>query len=421
MKIKWECEKVNQCDAFYYEVVMQGKKDYPNAYVGYKEGTPDGTYKTTVVKMEKQFYEDCLKYNPIMIIKNTGPVSNMKKLEKEKMDMYKVDTEEKYYNSSRSNGYKMDLDVATVNDKIASKEYKISSETWDTIMAMKAGQKARLVDYNAWFVNWIRDQVNDTDGDWLLDNNNPIIVLKDYFGKGEHWRIGKRHTVMGISKTKFKPNLDVLWIPKTDWSKLKSYDIREIALRDNPVQDNKRLENELDAVADMIVEMCVDTGKNQKDPIVEKKLTEMGYKATAIKGLKVRIKNKLLNSTKGLAPNELFVPTTQDEGISIADGYRNKTTHSIAISSGYKGKVFEQIISAIANDEVRKKNTWVISVYHTELKHYNTWEKKKSELKNELANLENWLLVTRGKGEDEEVLQKVEFIIREKNPINTRD
>jgi len=34
--------------------------------------------------------------------------------------------------------------------------------------------------------------------------------------------------------------------------------------------------------------------------------------------------------------------------------------------------------------------------------------------------LEDWLSVTKGKGADEETLQKINFIIREKNPIEKR-
>jgi hypothetical protein len=170
----------------------------------------------------------------------------------------------------------------------------------------------------------------------------------------------------------------------------------------------------------MLAEYCVDNDKDQTDPIVLEKLERMKYGPTAIKGLKVRIKNKLANSTKGLAPNEVFVPTSDTEGADIADAYRDKNTHSISISSGYVGKLYEQIISALANDVVLPKSAWVISVYHSELKHYNEWDKKKTELRKKLDNLENWLLVTRGKGADEEILQEIRFTIREKNPIQFR-
>jgi len=420
MKLRWGCEKVSKCDAFLYDIIMEGKEEYPNSYVGYKEGTPDGTYKTSIVKLEEQFYTDCLKYNAVMIIKETGSVSEMKKREKEEMDLNTVNTNEQYYNASRSNGYKMDIDLSSILDKIKNKEYRISSESFDVVKAMEAGQKARLVDYVTSHVNWIRDMVNDTDCRWLDDNNEPVLTLENYFGKGKHWRIGKRHTVLGISKTKFKPNLDVVWIPESDWSKLKSYEIRELALLDNPVQDNKRLENELESVADTLAEYCADNDKDQTDPIVKEKLERMEYGPTAIKGLKVRIKNKLANSTKGLAPNEVFVPTSDTVGADIADAYRDKNTHSISISSGYVGKLYEQIISALANDIVIKKSAWVISVYHSELKHYNEWDKKKTELRKKLDNLQNWLLVTRGKGADEEILQEITFTIREKNPIQFR-
>ena len=166
--------------------------------------------------------------------------------------------------------------------------------------------------------------------------------------------------------------------------------------------------------------MCAATGKDQTDPIVKDKLERMGYGPTAVTGLRARIKNKLANSTKGLAPNEVFVPTSDTEGVTIADAYRDKDTHSISISSGYVGKLYEQIISALASDVVIKKSAWVISVYHSELKNYNAWDKKKVGLRKKLDTLENWLLVTRGKGADEEILQKITFTIRVKDPIELR-
>jgi hypothetical protein len=420
MKFLWDCEEVIRCDAFLYDIEMQGKKDWPNLYVGYGEGTPDGTYNSSIVKMEALFYADCLKYNPVMRIRETGKVSEMKKREKEDMDANVVNTNEQYYNSSRSNGFKMDIDLTTVLNKAELKEYEITSEPWDVIIGMEAGQKARSIDYDMGHVTWIKDQMNDTMGKWLNDNNEPVLTLRDYFGKGKHWRIGKRHTVLGISKTKFKPNLDVVWIPKSDYSKLKSYDIRELALLDNPVQKNKRLDNDLDAVADTLAEFCADTSKDQTDPIVREKLERMNYGDTEIRGLKVRIKNKLANSTKGLASNEIFVPTSDTDGTTIAEAYRDKDTHSISISSGYVGKADDKILSELASDVVLKKTTWVISVYHPELKHWNAWDKKKTELRKKLNNLEAWLKVTRGKGADEEILQEITFTIREKNPIELR-
>ena len=420
MKLIWNCEKVDRCDAFKYDVVMEGKKEYPNQYIGYKKGTPDGTYKTSIIKLEKLFYEDCLKYNPVMIIQETGEESWMKKAEKEDLDKYDANTNPKYYNSSRSNGYQMDIDLSTVLDKVNNGEYEITSEPFDVVEKMEAGQKARSMEYVISHVVWIKDQMNDSDGKWLNDNNDAVLVLKDYFGKGKHWRIAKRHTILGISKTKFKPNLDVCWIPQSDWKKLESDEITELALLDNPVQHNKRLENDLEAVANFLTQYCERTNKDHTDAKVQEKLERMKYGATSIRGLKVRIKNKLEGSSKGLAPNEIFVPTTDADAIILAENYRDKNTHSISISSGYVGKLWEQIVKALEIPTVRKKPNWVISVYHSELKNYNKWETKKPQLRKHLNNLEDWLSVTKGKGADEETLQKINFIIREKNPIEKR-
>ena len=77
-------------------------------------------------------------------------------------------------------------------------------------------------------------------------------------------------------------------------------------------------------------------------------------------------------------------------------------------------------MSALRSDVVLKKTAWVISVYHSELKHYNAWDKKKTELRKTLDNLETWLRVTTGKGADEEIIQSITFVIREKNPIQLK-
>lgn len=422
MKVVWNCDQVNICQAYGYYVEMEGKIEWPNRYVGYGDGTPDGTYNGTPVTMEAQFYKDCLEYNPVMYIHMAGSTPEAKHWEKKEMDTHTVNTNEQFYNSSRSNGFKMSIDLDTVLGKIETGAYEIVKEPFDVILQMESGQKARIVDYVISHVNWIRDQVNDTMGKWLEGKDDPIIVLQDYFEGGKDWRISKRHTVLGISRTKFKPDMNVVYIPKSDWSKLEDYEIREIALLDNPVQQDKSLENELDAVADTMYDCCIKENRDQNDPVILDKLKRMGYGDTAIKGLKVRIKNKLANSTKGLAPNELFNPTTSQEGESIADGYRipAESQHALSISSGFKGKIFEKITEAIRNDDVRKKKNWIISVYHPDLKSYLGWEKKKVQLRSDLNNLEDWLKVTTGKGADETVIQQVTFLIREKDPITLR-
>jgi hypothetical protein len=420
MELRWNCEKVSKCDAYWYTIIMEGKEEYPNEYIGWGDGTPDGTYKGTPVKFEELYYADLLKYNAVMIIEKTGSESEMYKMEKEQMDLNLVNKNKKYYNASRSNGYKMDIELTDVLAKIDKGEYEITSEEWDKVVSMRGDQVARSIEWDTDQYKWIKEQMNDTHGRWLKDNDAPVLVLRDYFGEGEHWRIGKRHTIKGISQTKFQPNLDVLWIPVSDWKKLERYDIEELAILDNPVQKNKRLENDLNAVANTITKYCSANNKDQTDPMVKSKLERMGYGPSAIKGLKVRIKNKLEGSSEGLAPNEIFTPTTEAEGIVFADGYRNDTTHSISFSSGYSGKVFAQMIKSLVCPIVLKKPNWVLSVYHSDLKNYNKWDKKKAVLKKDLANLASWLLATRGKGADEEIIKKVTFTIREKDPITLK-
>ena len=75
--------------------------EYPNEYIGWGDGTPDGTYNGTPVKFEELYYADLLEYNAVMIIEKTGSESEMYKMEKEQMDLNLVNKNQKlkYKNS----------------------------------------------------------------------------------------------------------------------------------------------------------------------------------------------------------------------------------------------------------------------------------------------------------------------------------
>ena len=88
MKVVWNCDQVNICQAYGYYVEMEGKIEWPNRYVGYGDGTPDGTYNGTPVTMEAQFYKDCLEYNPVMYIHMAGSTPEAKHWEKKEMDTH---------------------------------------------------------------------------------------------------------------------------------------------------------------------------------------------------------------------------------------------------------------------------------------------------------------------------------------------
>ena len=120
-----------------------------------------------------------------------------------------------------------------------------------------------------------------------------------------------------------------------------------------------------------------------------------------------KIKNQLEKPT-GLAPNEIFAPSEEGEGQTLAESYREADVHSVSISTGNTSKFWEKFAQQMINKDVRKKMTWIISFYHPSTKAWNGWTTRKASFEKELKNYNLFL----DKG--------IEFIIREKDPIERR-
>ena len=390
MNIVWECDEVLEKDfdsCQYLLKVSNGRE-----YIGYDGKYPDGTYMTSIRNKEqtRELYADLLKYDHEWIIQATGSEKEMLALEKELLDKVDAAKNPKYYNSSRSNGYKTDHAYQEVEQKYLHDEYEVTTEPWDVVFPMQVLQVRNTL-YIPEHVNNMKGLINDTQGKWLEGKQKPVLVLTDYFGEGEHARIGKTNTITAISRTKFKPDLPVKWVPVEDWSQLSMNEIISLGQLDNPVNNDKTEDQDEESIIDNLVEMCNANNTDHTDPIIKRRLENMGYGITKIRGFKTKIKNQL-QKPKALPPGATFIPWDKNRGQKYAEGLRSTedSRYAISVSSGKVGKAWEQIVSAFSIPEAMNAKHWIIFVYHPSILKMQAWEKRRSEFVDDLENLTKW-------------------------------
>lgn len=394
MNIIWKCEEVLEKDwgsthSVYELEIFNNKKRH--LYIGVDSKYPDGTYQTSIRNEQAslELYADLMHYEHEWRILKTGSMLEMYALEKEMLDKVDAAKNPEYYNSSRSNGYKTDAHMQEVEEKFFADEYPITTEKWEDVLNMKTIQ----VRTQAWIPDHVKKlvkKINDSNAKWLEENNKPVLTLKDFYGPGIHCRIGKRNTIEAIQKTKYKPDLDVMWIPMEDWKYLAYDEIVDLAQYDNPKEDNPREEQDEASILNNLVAFCKRTGKDHTDPIVTRKLQRKNFGPSEIRGMKIKLKNQMTKPST-LAPGEVFVPMDEDSATAFAANLRKEGTFALSVSSGRSGKVFEKFVEALKHKEAMNATSWIIYVYHpTELAFAKWTGKKQKEFETNISNLEKY-------------------------------
>ena len=419
MNIVWECEEVLEKDWVGTHCVYELKifkpviKKKKHLYVGVDGKYPDGTYQTSIRNKEAslELYADLMQYEHEWRIIATGSELEMYALEKQILDDVDAAKNPEYYNSSRSNGYKTDAAFLEVEENFFADEYEVTVEDWETVLNMDTIQ----VRPEAWIPDHVKKlvrKINDSNAKWLEDNDKPVLTLRDFYGPGRHCRIGKRNTIEAIKKTKYQPDLKVMWVPMEDWSQLAYDEIVTLGQYDNPKDANPRAEQDDTSIRDNLVAYCKRTGKDHTDPIIVRKLEKLGFGQGEIKGMKIKIKNQMTKPSN-LAPGEVFVPMDDAQATAYASNLRKENTFALSVSSGRLGKVFEKFVEALKHKEALNATSWIIYVYHpTELAFAN-WPSKQKEFETNVKNLEKF---AEGYDKNGKIVRK-QFFVRQSDQI----
>ena len=266
-------------EAYLYLVVFEHNKR-KKYYLGYHVGLFDGTYKGSPETHEKEFKRDLGKYPYKIYCLDIGTHEDMIYKEKEMLDQIK--SEGKFgemYNESTGGGKELknyNPTVEIIQDAIENDELETEHIPKEEVNEFKWYQ-VRFQDLIKKHVSRLRKLIEESDGAWLEEYHRGVLVLKDYYGKGEHCRIGSAHTTEAVQPIDQVTHLKVIWIPTQLSKKLSPSDIKEIGQWDNPQDQAPRLPTEEDETSTWIAESCIEKEIEPSHISFRRKLQRQGY------------------------------------------------------------------------------------------------------------------------------------------------
>ena len=266
-------------ESYVYLVVFDHDKPM-KYYLGYHDGLFDGTYKGSPKTHEKKFGRDLGKYPYKVYCLDIGTHDDMIYKEKEMLDQIKSEGGfNEMYNESTGGGKGLKnyiKSVEQIQDAVENNELETEDVPKEEVNKFKWWQ-VRFHLLIQKHVSRLRKLIEESDGDWLNENHRGVLVLKDYFGKGKHCRIGSAHTTEAAQKVDQVTHLKVIWIPKELWKKLDESDIKELGQWDNPQDQAPRLATEEDETSTWIAEACIEKGIEPSHISFRRKLERQGY------------------------------------------------------------------------------------------------------------------------------------------------
>ena len=360
-------------------------KPAPNKYYGFDTKGFDGTYIGSPVTNEKQFLKDIATYDWRCICVDYGNVGVMARKEKAMLEFVDAKNHPEYYNASNGGSPFMKGYVSIeVLEKIISKlekgEYEKVSKLKEEVYAITSHQVREQANGSKWSNDKVKEieyKLEDTKGKWLKDNSPGVLILVDYFDKGEHLRVGTYHGTKAAMSCKYVTNLDVIEIPKEDWDGIEETEIEDLGLWDNRKGDNLQDYTTKSAAISNCVDFCQKNNCDQNDPRVENKLLRWQFGPSEIKDIKASMRQKIVE--KRIIPiGHARVHYSDQDLEDLAEANTDKTTHCFIMkTTNYSNKWndWEIFIKQTQNKMAIKKPNWLVLWLHQTDAAYDDWEK----------------------------------------------
>ena len=370
--------------ALLYLVIID--KPDRNKYFGFDTKGFDGTYVGSPVTNEKQFKKDIADYDWKCVCVDYGDAGVMARKEKAVLELVNAkDPDNEYYNASNGGspfmkGYVSVEVVEKIVLKLEKGEYEKKSEPKEKIHNIAAHQVREMANGSKWSNNKVKEilyKLEDTKGKWLKKNSPGVLVFEDWFGKGEHLRVGTYHGTEAAMKCDYVTELDVIYIPKEDWEDIEETEIEDLGLWDNRKGDNLQdFTNQSEAISNC-VDFCQKNNCDQNDPRVEKKLLRWEFGPAEITDIKAKMRQKIVK--KRIIPiGHTRIYRSADDLQDLADAQTDKATHCFVMNTtNYSNKWndWETFIKQTQDKKAIKKSNWLILWHHQTDAAYDDWEK----------------------------------------------
>ena len=360
-------------------------KPAPNKYYGFDTKGFDGTYIGSPVTNEKQFKKDIEKYDWRCVCVDYGDAGVMARKEKAMLEFLDAKNNPEYFNASNGGspfmkGY-VSIEVCEkIIDKLEKGEYQKISEPKEKVHAINAHQVREVANGSPKSKKKVKEiyyKLQDSKGKWLAKNAPGVLVLMDYFGKGEHLRVGTWHGLEAAMRCDFVTNVDVIYIPKEDHDGIQETEVEDLGLWDNRKGDNLQdYTNESEAVSNC-VDFCQKNNCDQNDPRVVKKLLRWGFGPSEIRDIKAKMRQKMVK--KRVIPiGHQRIHRTLEEKKNLVEAQTDKTTHCFIMNTtNYSNKWndWEVFIKQTQDKKAIKKPNWLVLWECTTDAAFDDWDK----------------------------------------------
>ena len=386
--------------------------------MGSKIGYPDGTYHGSVVTHSSAYKKDLATYESEYQVLFTGTKAECRKFEQDYLKQNDAKLSKDYYNESNSGAFKEESKIfISCLEALESKIYNVVDTALSVVLGWKTYQVREEEGVDGKHVKYFVGKLTDNPKYWSTKlSEKPLIVLEDFDGEGQHRRLGKNHTCVA-GKMYFgaesKIMMPVIFIPKKVWLKLTETELEEIGQLDNKQLDFKPKEQDTSTIVNTLVKYCIDSNKNQDDPIIRIKLERHGLTGLEIKSLKAKIRKQILKPT-GLGPNEQFVKCTKESALEEANNvHKDKNHHCIVVSSGMLRGFFNDWTESLSNKTVRAKKNLIILYFHNGIDAWNKFGSDRVVFEKKLNDMNLCIKEQGGTG--------FNIMYREISPIQKRD
>ena len=382
--------------AHQYFTIIDSKKKM-DRYFGWHEGEFNGTYYGSPVKRSKEFWTDMQNFPSLTICVGVGTPRNMNISESNILMAINAKDNPKFFNASNSGGAKTKghksitaLDNIVFN--LGKNVYPIVKMSKQTLHAMKPHQ-VREVPEIPGKVQAILYLIEDSKGRWLSANHKYVLVLEDFYGKGEHLRIGSYHTLKAAMRSNFIGELNAVFIPKKDWKNLDPTEIKDLGHFDNKKDDRVNDSVSLpEAISNAITYMKNNGITDHTDQSIKDKFMRWGFtKAEWDAGIRKSLRTAFTSdkSKNAIPPNHIKKIWTDADKEAVIEKHTDENTHAIILTTAWwsnRWVGFDAFIKHIKDDDALKKPNWKIFWLNESDTAFLDWNKVKTE-KDELGNI----------------------------------
>ena len=221
---------INDYEAYLYKITVNSTN---KMYIGWHKGKADGTYYHS--SKCPIFAKDFAKNDNDYEILDYGTCQEMATKEYEMLTEVNAKNNDEYYNLSNGGG----VHVKKTKYKGIIQLYQdIMNKKFDVVMVDKTKIKdvkrfqVRVANTDPEHLKILVDAMMDLHGD--LSGWEPVLILKDYYGKGKDLMLNGNHTTIAANKVPHVVDMPVMYISKKIWSQFDKIELIDLANLLNP-------------------------------------------------------------------------------------------------------------------------------------------------------------------------------------------